>query len=171
MCSWHQKPALTTSNNSSKPSARLDAPFDKPPSFPSPSSPFKLQGPERRIDRCTHAPLVSTVVLNMWSTSRLYSSLFASTGKIKGGRKSRGNNSPQEKNSAFNKAIVRFMLRHSDTSLFIRYLRRLHTSGSFRLISFFKKNLKESLRKRIEILIEKKEEEKKNGKIYRGAGK
>lgn len=63
------------------------------------------------------------------------------------------------------------MLRHSDTSLFIRYLRRLHTSGSFRLISFFKKNLKESLRKRIEILIEKKEEEKKNGKIYRGAGK
>lgn len=160
MCSWHQKPALTTSNNSSKPSARLDAPFDKPPSFPSPSSPFKLQGPERRIDRCTHAPLVSTVVLNMWSTSRLYSSLFASTGKIKGGRKSRGNNSPQEKNSAFNKAIVRFMLRHSDTSLFIRYLRRLHTSGSFRLISFFG-ILKRVSGRELKFIIEKKEEEKK----------
>lgn len=79
MCSWHQKPALTTSNNSSKPSARLDAPFDKPTPSPSPS---KLQGPERRIDRCTHAPLVSTVVLNMWSTSRLCS-LFARRGKLR----------------------------------------------------------------------------------------
>lgn len=75
-CSWHQKLALTTSNNSSKPSSPPRRPLD---------TPFKLQGPERRIDRCTHAPLVSTVVLNMWSASRSCS--LCSVAKIKGGNR------------------------------------------------------------------------------------
>lgn len=75
-CSWHQKLALTTSNNSSKPSSPPRRPLD---------TPFKLQGPERRIDRCTHAPLVSTVVLNMWSASRSCS--LCSMAKIKGGNR------------------------------------------------------------------------------------
>lgn len=51
------------------------------------------------------------------------------------------------------------MLRHSDTSLFIRYLRRLHTSGSFRLISFFG-ILKRVSRRELKFIIEKKEEKK-----------
>lgn len=87
-CSWHQKLALTTSNNSSKPSSPPRRPLD---------TPFKLQGPERRIDRCTHAPLVSTVVLNMWSASRSCS--LCSVAKIKGGNREGIIAVPRGKNS------------------------------------------------------------------------
>jgi hypothetical protein len=57
-CSWHQKPMLTTSNNSSKPSALSPASLNRKDSV-------------YRIDRCTHASLVSTNILNMCSLPTL----------------------------------------------------------------------------------------------------